>query len=397
MESFSARFVGAAGAPGDFTPHFDAIAKDGVFFSRAFSSGTHTHQGVFSSALGFPNLPGYEYLMESFAGNQTFSSLPSILKARGYETHFIYNGNLEWDNMHGFLRKQGVTHFVGGTNFGPEVKQDRVWGVSDADMLARANVEFEKAHQAGRPFFGLVLTLSNHAPFDVPEPLPFPRTTGMGELNKRMDAMRYADWAIGQFIDRAKQLSYFDNTLFVFCGDHGFHVPPKLSDVHLTYHHVPLLFYAPRMLSRRGLVSPMVVNQVNIAPSILGLLHVDAPAAHWARNVFENDFGGGGGGTAGAENFAVFKGSGGTNAVAMARGDLLFVLGDDGEPRLFRYHLGFPPSVQPLTDARYEPTAHRMRHELEGYIQSALHDLTTQQAGPAAAAAGASAAVPLEQ
>jgi arylsulfatase A-like enzyme len=173
-----------------------------------------------------------------------------------------------------------------------------------------------------------------------------------------------------------------------------------LSDVHLTYHHVPLLFYAPRMLSQRGVVLPTVVNQVNIAPSILGLLHVDAPAAHWARNVFENDFAGGGGGggrggTAGAENFAVFKGSGGTNAVAMARGDLLFVLGDDGKPRLFRYDLGFPPSVQPLADARYEPTARRMRHELEGYVQSALHDLTTHQAGPATA--GASAGVALER
>ena len=376
MESFSARFVGADGAPGNFTPSFDALAKDGVFFTRAFSSGTHTHQGVFASVLGFPNLPGYEYLMESFAGNQLFSSLPSILKSRGYETHFIYNGNLAWDNMHGFLRKQGIEHFVGGSNFGPEVKQDRVWGVSDKDMLDRANVEFEKAHQSGKPFFALVLTLSNHAPFDVPEPLPFPRTTGMGELNKRMDAMKYADWAIGQFIGGAKGLGYFDNTLFVFVGDHGFHVPPKLADVHLTYHHVPLLFYAPKLLSKRGVVSPTVVSQVNIAPSILGLLQVDAPAAHWGRNVFENDFG------RDDENFAVFKGSGGATAVAMARGDLLFVLGDDGKPRLFKYDLGFPPSVRPLTGADVEKLSRQMRHDLEGYIESALLDLTTYHAGP---------------
>ena len=388
MESFSARFVGAAGAPGNFTPSFDALAKDGVFFSRAFSSGTHTHQGVFSSLLGFPNLPGYEYLMESFAGNQAFSSLPSILKSRGYQTHFVYNGNLAWDNMQGFLRKQGVTHFVGGASFGAGVKQDRVWGVSDADMLARANIEFEKAHRAGQPFFGLVLTLSNHAPFDLPEPLPFPRTTGMGELNRRMDAMRYADWATGQFVEGAKRLSYLDNTLFVFVGDHGFHVPPKLSDVHLTYHHVPLLFYAPRMLSQRGVVSRTVVGQVNIAPSILGLLQVDAQAAHWGRNVFENDFGNG------DENFAIFKGSGGTNAVAMARGDLLFVFGDDGKPQLFRYDLGFPPSVQPVTEAQFDPTARRMRRELEGYVQSALQDLTTYRAGPEAKTAAA--AMPLQ-
>ena len=395
MESFSGRFVGAAGAPGNFTPCFDGLARDGVFFSRAFSAGTHTHQGVFASVLGFPNLPGYEYLMESFAGNQAFSSLPSILKSRGYDTHFIYNGNLEWDNMHGFLRKQGITHFVGGDSFGPEIRKDRVWGVSDKDMLDRANAEFEKSHRTGRPFFGLVLTLSNHAPFDVPEPLPFPRTTGMGELNKRMDAMRYADWAIGHFIEGAKRLEYFDNTMFVFVGDHGFHVAPKLTDVHLTYHHVPLLFYGPRLLSRQGVVSRTVVNQVNIAPSILGLLNIDTPAAHWARNVFENDFGRGDGGSDDAgDNFAVFKGSGGDNAVAIARGDLLFVLGDDGQPRLYRYDLGFPPSVELLSDPASVPTARRMRRELEGYVQAALNDLTTYRAGPAAKAS-ASVAVPV--
>jgi hypothetical protein len=65
---------------------------------------------------------------------------------------------------------------------------------------------------------------------------------------------------------------------------------------------------------------------------------------------------------------------------------------------LFRYDLGFPPSVQPLTDAKSDKIARRMRRELEGYVQSALHDLTTHQAGPVAspaAAGGASVAVPL--
>src|SRR5690606_13930804 len=152
---------------------------------RAFSSGTHTHQGVFSTMLGFPNLPGYEYLMENYSGNQPFSALPSILRREGYQTVFIYNGNLAWDNMEGFFGKQGVDRFVGGKDFGNAIAQDRVWGVSDKDMLDRANQEFERAHKSG-PFFGFVLTLSNHAPFDVPQPLPFPPTTGHGELNKRL-------------------------------------------------------------------------------------------------------------------------------------------------------------------------------------------------------------------
>ena len=149
----------------------------------------------------------------------------------------------------------------------------------------------------------------------------------MGELDKRLDGLRYADWAIGQFIAQAKKLSYFNDTLFVFMGDHGFHVPPKLTDANLTYHHVPLVLYAPALLSQRGVALDTVVNQVNVAPAILGLLGIKTPTAHWGRNVLEpGDFS--------DDNFAVFKGSGGARAVALARGDRLLVVGDDGRPRL---------------------------------------------------------------
>jgi phosphoglycerol transferase MdoB-like AlkP superfamily enzyme len=375
MESFSARFVGAVGAPPDqaFTPAFDALARDGVLFTRAFSSGTHTHQGVFSSVLGFPNLPGYEYLMENFAGNQSFSALPQILHDRGYQTMFLYNGNLAWDNMEGFLRKQGVDAFVGGKDFPPTVKQDRVWGVADKDLFDRANQEFEQADKSG-PFFGIVLTLSNHAPFDVPEPLAFERTTTMGELNRRIDALRYADWSVGQFVEGAKKLDYFDNTLFVFVGDHGFHIEPKLTATNLLYHHVPLLFYAPELMAQRGVALPTVVNHVNIAPSILGLLGVGSDRAHWARNVFSRDFADG--------NFAVFKGSGGDPSVGIARGDELLVIDDNGKSQLYRYDLGFPPSVHPQKEPETAPLASELETEARGYIQAALGDLLNRTAGP---------------
>ena len=82
------------------------------------------------------------------------------------------------------------------------------------------------------------------------------------------------------------------------------------------------------------------------------------------------------------DNFAVFKGSGGARAVALARGDRLLVVGDDGGPRLYRYDLGFPPSVTPLESASEAATAAAMRRQLEGYVQSAIVDLSQHVAGP---------------
>jgi phosphoglycerol transferase MdoB-like AlkP superfamily enzyme len=138
---------------------------------------------------------------------------------------------------------------------------------------------------------------------------------------------------------------------------------------------VPILFYAPGLTEQRGIVSRTVINQVNIAPSIVGLLGIDAPAAHWARNVFSKDFDE-------ADNFAVFKGSGGSQSVAIARDDKLLVVGENGDAKLFRYDVGFPPSVKPLSGGENDALKQRMEHELAGYVQAALTDLTTYRAGP---------------
>ncbi|MDQ3440433.1 MAG: LTA synthase family protein, partial [Planctomycetota bacterium] len=364
---------GAVGATQDFTPEFNKICADGVLFKRAFSSGTHTHQGVFSTMLSFPNLPGHEYLMDDVGSNQPFLGLPTLLKQSGYQTLFLYNGNLAWDNMEGFFRKQGIDTFVGGDAFDDSVAKDAVWGVSDKDLFARANDEFDRASAKG-PFFSLVLTLSNHPPFDLPKPLPFESTTSMGELNKRIDGLRYADWAIGQFIAEAKRRAYFDNTLFVFVGDHGFHVDPKLTPAHLLYHHVPLLFYAPGLIEQRGVVRDEVVGQVNVAPSILALLDLNPPTAAWGRNAFATDFV--------DENFAIVKGSGGDNAVVMLRGDRALVVDENNQAKLWQYSLAFPPSATPDEAPASAETAREMEHALRAYVAAALDDLKNQRAGP---------------
>jgi phosphoglycerol transferase MdoB-like AlkP superfamily enzyme len=103
MESFAGHYVGALGYPGNITPHFDKLAKEGLLFDRFFSNGTHTHQGMFASMACFPNLPSFEYLMRTPEGAHQFSGLPQLLGARGYDNLYVYNGNFQWDNQSGFF------------------------------------------------------------------------------------------------------------------------------------------------------------------------------------------------------------------------------------------------------------------------------------------------------
>jgi phosphoglycerol transferase MdoB-like AlkP superfamily enzyme len=372
MESFSARFVGTLGAEQKLTPEFDRLADKGVLYKRAFSNGTHTHQGVYASLTSFPNLPGYEYLMKMMEANQEFSGLPSILDRHGYQTLFLYNGLFSWDNKEGFFRQHGIDRFIGTEDYRDPTFVDPVWGVSDYDVYHRANAEFSAMAKQG-PFLGVILTLSNHAPFNLPEPLPFPRIETGNDMDARFNGMRYADWSLGEFFRMASKEPYFDNTLFVITGDHGFASPPMITPMQLSRFHVPLLFYAPGLIGENGQKRETVASQVDITPSILGLLGLKDPQQCWGRNLFALD--------AADEGFAVIKPSGGEDEVALIEGDRVLIKSPKGKPRLYRYVFGPPPNSSENLYGKQKTLARAMEKSLLAYVQTGILTLRARHLG----------------
>ncbi len=372
MESFSARFTGALGSPAGLTPEFDLLADRGILFERAFSSGTHTHQGVYATLTSFPNLPGYEYMMKLMEANQDFSGLPTLLDRQGYQSIFLYNGLFSWDNKEGFFRQHGVGRFVGTSDYVNPTFVDPVWGVSDHDVFTRANEEFRTMAEKG-PFLGIVLTLSNHAPFNLPDPLPFPRLRTGDDLEGRFNGMRYADWALGEFFRQAAGEKYFNNTLFVITGDHGFGSVPMITPMQLSRFHVPLLFYAPDLLGSGGERRSTVASQVDIVPSLLGLLGVREPHQSWGRNLFSPSLHDPG--------FAVFKPSGGEEVAALVEDDFLLLVAPKEKPQLFRFSLNFPPTESENLWATEETRGKAMQQRLLGYIEAGILGLRGRTLG----------------
>jgi phosphoglycerol transferase MdoB-like AlkP superfamily enzyme len=372
MESFSARLVGALGDGKGLTPDFDRLAGQGVLFERAFSSGTHTHQGVYASLTSFPNLPGYEYLMKMMEANQEFSGLPTILDRHGYQSLFLYNGLFSWDNKEGFFRQHGIDRFIGFGDYRNPSFVDPVWGVSDHDVYNRANAEFSAMAKKG-PFLGVILTLSNHAPFNLPEPLPFPRIETGDDMEGRYNGMRYADWALGEFFRQASREPYFKNTLFVITGDHGFATPPMITPMQLSRFHVPLLFYAPGLFGSEGERRQTVASQVDIVPSILGLLKLEDPHQCWGRNLF----------ALGSEDegFAVIKPSGGEDRVALIEGDRVLVKAPKGRPSLHRFDFGHPPDSSEDLYSEEKDLAQSMEKRLQAYVETGILSLRARRVG----------------
>lgn len=273
-ESFGAGYVGAYGDGRNLTPAFDRLARKGLLFSNAFASGTRTVRGLEAITLSFPPIPSESVVKRP--GCENLANWGQVMRSHGYRTSFLYGGYGYFDNMNHFFGTNGFA--LSDRTDIPAPRFTNIWGVSDGDLLQHALDYFDGEHAEGKPFFSIVMTTSNHRPYTFPEGIPGVPAEGGG----RKAGIRYADFALGQFMQAARQHPWFDNTLFVIVADHDARVYGR-AQVPVEHYRIPLLFYAPAKISPRG--CPQIISQLDIAPTVLGLLGLDFTAPFYGQDV----------------------------------------------------------------------------------------------------------------
>ena len=188
-----------------------------------------------------------------------------MLGEEGYQTLFVYGGRALFDGMGPYLAANGIQRIVEQADF-PAGEFATAWGVSDQAILDRSLAEMESMDRTGKPFFTMVLSVSNHRPYTYPpgtiEPLP--------GLKRRQNVVRYADWAIGRFFRAAREKSFYDHTLFVLMGDHGARVYGAAT-IPLASYQVPILMLAPGVLPADTRVDTLA-SALDVPPTILSIL-----------------------------------------------------------------------------------------------------------------------------
>lgn len=369
MESFSAEFIGALGHHYGITPEFDKLTQEGLLFDRFFSNGTHTHQGMFASIACFPNLPGYEYLMQQPEGQHGFSGLPAVLKRRNFNDVYVYNGDFSWDNQEGFFTNQGMTRFIGRKAYKNPIFSDPTWGVSDEDMFNKA-VDELNGLPTDKPFYAVLQSLSNHTPYALPDKLPVDEVTGFGELNLHLTAQRYSDWALGQFFEQAKQTDWYDETVFVIVGDHGFSINRQLSEIDLLRFHIPMLIIGSGIKEVYGSRNHTVGTQVDMVPTLVSLLGKPFKHQCWGRDLLALP--------SGDLGFGIIKPSGSDQTVALIKGDKILIKRPHEKPVLGQYAFYPLESYRSYDDKKEKDN---MEHQLKGYIQTAMQALLRNKTG----------------
>lgn len=267
-ESLGARFVGELGGL-DITPELDKLYQQGWGFDNLYATGTRSVRGIEAITTGFTPSPSRSVVKLS-KSQHNFFSLADVLSQEGYKTQFIYGGESHFDNMKSFFLGNGFNDIV-DINHIDNPQFISSWGVSDEDLFNQADKELTKLSNSTEPFFSLVFTSSNHDPFDIPQgKVSLPK--GHNPENYKRDlAIKYADYALGKFINKAKTQSYWENTVFLVVADHDVRVFGS-EPVPLKSFHIPAVVLNSDMKSKRD---PRLVSQIDLPVTLMSLLGID--------------------------------------------------------------------------------------------------------------------------
>jgi phosphoglycerol transferase MdoB-like AlkP superfamily enzyme len=275
VESLGANFLGVHGNTLGITPKLDKLADESLFFKNIYATGTRTVRGLEALTLSLPPTPGSSIVRRH--RNENLMSLGYVFKKNGYDNKFIYGGHGMFDGMNYFFENNGY-HIVDRPTFeAEEVTFSNNWGVCDQDLFSKTLKEADISYKKKKLFHSFVLTTSNHRPFTYPDGfIDIPSFTG------REGAVKYTDYAIGEFLEKAKSHPWFKDTIFVIIADHSAEGRGR-TEIPVNTYHIPLFIYSPGFLKPAKIET--VASQIDLVPTILSLLNIPDEIQFFGKNI----------------------------------------------------------------------------------------------------------------
>lgn len=281
IESMSASFLTRYGSTEGITPNLDTLLGKSLVFDNLFATGNRTVRGLEAITLCIPPSSG-ESLVKREDCSGFFSS-GDVLRSLGYDTMFIYGGDSYFDNMGAFFSACGYDIVDKKTYDPSSIVFSNIWGTSDEDTYREALLRFDEEYASGKRFFAHIMTISNHRPYTYPDG----RIQFDGNPMSRAAAVKYTDYAIGDFISKAESRDWFDDTIFVILADHCASSAGKTS-LPLECYHIPAIIYCPSLVSPEYVGK--VCSQIDIMPTVLSLMNVGYESKFFGDDILSPDF-----------------------------------------------------------------------------------------------------------
>ena len=281
VESFGREYIGALnktlenGQYRGYTPCVDSLIAKSVTFSHTYCNGRKSIDGMPSILSSIPMFVEPFFLTP--ASMNHVSGIASILAAEGYQTAFFHGAQRGSMGFQAFSRATGFQDYYGredydaDTRFGGDEDFDGMWAIWDEPFL---QYYATKMSEMKEPFMTAVFTASSHHPYVIPEKY---KTQYPEEGIVIHKCIRYTDMAIGKFFEKASREPWFNNTIFVLTSDHTNLSDHAFYETDLGGFCSPIIIYEPGNVERQPEIQDKIAQQIDILPTIMGMLHYQKP------------------------------------------------------------------------------------------------------------------------
>jgi len=289
LESFSAEYMGFLTPSSNYTPVMDSLSKKSLVFNRAFANGRRSSQGLVAITGGIPALMDDPIMYSEYMGNNLYA-LPFLLNRFGYQTAFLNSSPKKMLGWQNYIGKAGFEQYLNKDDYNKPENDDGHWGTYDHYFLGYLN---KKLGEFNQPFFATFFTISSHDPYLIPEYLQ----SKFGKSGNYFNALRYADWSLGEFFKEASKQPWFDNTIFILTADHTNGAAWKSPDQNqknfkrannrVGIYHIPIMIYAPQLIAASE--TDRVIQQMDIFNTVLSLVDYEDSIYSFGQSVFSEE------------------------------------------------------------------------------------------------------------
>jgi phosphoglycerol transferase MdoB-like AlkP superfamily enzyme len=275
MESMSAENMMRLGGEEEVMPGLDSLCSEGLLFTRFYASGFRTEQGLIALLSSFPAQPTVT-IQREFGKFERLPSLPRTLVDAGYTCNYYYSGDLNFANTSAYLNASAFTKLL--DRDAREWQRTTEWGALDEELF---QCHLKEAGSDATPFFSVLMTTTNHEPFDAPVTHLFKE----GQAANYKNTAHYTDSCLFSYIQAAKLQPWYANTLFIVTADHAHFYPENRGKSDPERHHIPFLMLGGALQDAyRGSVNDKPASQVDLSSLILHQLKLPDTSFQWSRN-----------------------------------------------------------------------------------------------------------------
>src|SRR5574344_2001556 len=280
QESMGAQFTGFAGDQ-NLTPNLDKLAYENISFTNLYSNGTRSIRGLAALSSGTLPIAGNEVLKRNKSQKDYFT-IATLLKPYAYKSSFIYGVEARFHNIKAWYLGNGFDEVIEEKDYKNPIFRS-TWGVSDEDLVIKANERFKEYFANGEKFVSVMFSSSNHTPFELPDgKIEFEKNVPKNSVEK---TIKYADFAIGKFFEMAKQEEYYKNTGFVVVADHNVRVYGN-EIVPIDMFQIPAVIISPDVTS---VMYNNLSSQADVLATALDLIGIDLSYPILGNSIFKDN------------------------------------------------------------------------------------------------------------